>query len=70
MGYSGDYDVGDLVSDYHDHKYIVISLDRNRDNNVYRVSLFPLTKQSGIANDGLYRMFPTDVFNLNPNGNQ
>ena len=66
MRYYGDYDVGDLVKDPFDHKYIVISLERNRENNVFRVSLFPLTKKPiNPDNDGLCRMFPTDVSILN-----
>lgn len=67
----GYYDVGDLVKDHFDRKYIVISLDKNRDGNVFRVSLFPITRTSKpINDDGLCRVFPTDITILNPNGNQ
>lgn len=60
-----NYDVGDLVKDNHDRIYIVISLNHNRDNIVYNVSLSQVAGKPVnpyvYGADGQIRMFPTDV---------
>jgi hypothetical protein len=60
-----NYDVGDLVKDNHNRIYIVISLNHNRDNIVYNVSLSQVAGKPIPAfqydTKGHIRMFPTDV---------
>ena len=60
-----NYDVGDLVKDNFDRTYIVVSLNHNRDNIVYNITLSQVAGKTIPAylcdSKGYIRMFPTDV---------
>jgi len=59
------FDVGDLVKDHFEHIFIVTSLNKNRDNRVYSVSLCPIVADTYTMNKGSVSVFPTDVYLLN-----
>lgn len=63
-----NYDVGDLVKDNFDRTYIVVSLNHNRDNIVYNITLSQVAGKTIPAylcdSKGYISMFPTDISHI------